>query len=97
MEPKESLPCSQEPHTRAVLSHFPPHRFLKSSFNIILAVPWLRRLVAGLSLLLSGFAPGSVYVGFVECEVAVEYNLRVLLFSPVRTIPPWLSILIYQF
>jgi hypothetical protein len=35
------------------------------------AVPWLRRLVAGLSLLRPGFDPGSVHVGFVGDKVAL--------------------------
>jgi hypothetical protein len=37
-----------------------------------LAVPWLRRLVAGLSLRRPGFDPGSVHVGFVVDKVAGE-------------------------
>jgi hypothetical protein len=36
-----------------------------------LAVPWLRRLVAGLSLRRPGFDPGSVDVGFVVDKVAL--------------------------
>jgi hypothetical protein len=35
------------------------------------AVPWLRRLVAGLSPRRSGFDPGSVHVGFVVDKVAL--------------------------
>jgi hypothetical protein len=34
-------------------------------------VPWLRRLVAGLSPWRPGFDPGSVHVGFVADEVAL--------------------------
>jgi hypothetical protein len=36
----------------------------------ISAVPWLRRLVAGLSPWKPGFDPGSVHVGFVVDKVA---------------------------
>jgi hypothetical protein len=36
-----------------------------------LAVPWLRRLVAGLSPWRPGFDPGSVHVGFVVDKVAL--------------------------
>jgi hypothetical protein len=40
---------------------------------------------------------GSVHVGFVVDKVALgQASLRVLRFSPVNIIPPWLSILIYQ-
>jgi hypothetical protein len=35
------------------------------------AVPWLRSLVAGLSPRKSGFAPGSIHVGFVVDKVAL--------------------------
>jgi hypothetical protein len=46
------------------------------------AVPWLRRLVAGLSLLRPGFASGPVNIGFVVDEVALrQVYLRVLRFS----------------
>jgi len=49
------------------------------------AVPWLRRLVAGLSPRRPGFAPGSVHVGFVVDKVALgQVFLRVLRFSPVN-------------
>jgi hypothetical protein len=34
-------------------------------------VPWLRRLVADLSLRRPGFNPGSVHVGFVVDKVAL--------------------------
>jgi hypothetical protein len=36
-----------------------------------MAVPWLRRLVAGLSPRRPGFDPGSVHVGFVVDKVAL--------------------------
>jgi hypothetical protein len=58
---------------------------------------WLRRLVAGLSPRRAGFTPLSVHVGFVLDIVALgQVFLRVLRFSPVNIIPPWLSILIYH-
>jgi hypothetical protein len=60
-------------------------------------VTWLRRLVAGLSLLRPGFAPGSVHVGFVVDKMAlVLVSLRVIRFFTVNIIPPLLSILIYH-
>jgi hypothetical protein len=36
-----------------------------------MAMPWLRRLVTGLPPRRSGFAPGSVHVGFVGDKVAM--------------------------
>jgi hypothetical protein len=61
------------------------------------AVPWLRRLVAGLSPRIPVFAPGSVNVGFVVVNVALgQVFLRVRSLSPVSIFPPWLSILIYH-
>jgi hypothetical protein len=54
-----------------------------------MAVPWLRRLVAGLSPRRSGFDPGSVHVEFVVDKVALgQVFPRVLRFSPVNFIPP---------
>jgi hypothetical protein len=56
------------------------------------AVPWLRWLVAGLSLRRPGLAPGSIHVGFVVGKVALgQVFLRVLRFSPVSIIPPALQ------
>jgi hypothetical protein len=53
-----------------------------------MAVPCLRRLVAGLSPRRPGFDPGSVLVGFVVDKVALgQVSLRVLRFSPVNFIP----------
>jgi hypothetical protein len=61
------------------------------------AVPWLRRLVAGLSPRRSEFASESIHVGFVVDEVSLrQVFLRDLRFSPVSIVPPWLSILIYN-
>jgi hypothetical protein len=57
------------------------------------AVPWLKRLVAGLSPRRPGFAPGSIHVGFMVDSVALgQVFLRVLRFSPVNIIPPLLHI-----
>jgi hypothetical protein len=51
------------------------------------AVPWLRRLAAGLSPRRPGFDPGSVHVGFIMDKVALGQVLpRVLRFSPVSFI-----------
>jgi hypothetical protein len=62
------------------------------------AVPSLRCVVDGLSLLRPGFTPGSVHVGFVVDKVALpQVFLRVTWSSPVSIIPPWLSILILLF
>jgi hypothetical protein len=59
------------------------------------AEPWLRSLAAGLSPRRSGFAPGSIHVGFVVDKVALgQVFPRVLHFSPVNIIPPSLSKLI---
>jgi hypothetical protein len=53
------------------------------------AVPWLRRLAAGLPPRRPGFDPGSVHVGFVVDEVALgQVFPRALRFSPVNFIPP---------
>jgi hypothetical protein len=61
--------------------------FIVSVFTV--AVPWLRRLVAGFSPRRSGFDPGSVHVEFVVDKVALgQVFLRVLRFSPVNFIPP---------
>jgi hypothetical protein len=53
------------------------------------AVPWLRRLVAGLPPRRPGFDPGLIHVGFVVDKVTLgQVFLRVLRFSPVNFIPP---------
>jgi hypothetical protein len=52
-------------------------------------VPWLRRLVAGLSPRRLGFDPGLVHVGFVVDKVALgQVFPRGRRFSPVNFIPP---------
>jgi hypothetical protein len=58
----------------------------------ILAVPWLRSLVAGLSPRRPGFAPGSIHMGFVVDKVALgQVFIRILRFFPVYIIPPSFS------
>jgi hypothetical protein len=47
--------------------------------GFLMAVPWLRRLVAGLPLRRPGFDPGSVHVRFVVDKVALgQVFLRVV-------------------
>jgi hypothetical protein len=56
------------------------------------AVPWLRRLVAGLSPPSPGFDTGSVHVGFVVDKVALGQVFPLILrFSPVSFNPPVLK------
>jgi hypothetical protein len=58
------------------------------------AVPWPRRLVAGLSTRKPGFGPGSVRVGFMLYKVAMgQFFPRVLGVSPVSFISPVLHYL----
>jgi hypothetical protein len=65
--------------------------------NISMAMLWLKWLVASLSLRRPRFAPMSVHVEFVVKKVALwQVHLRVLQFSPVNIIPPWLSIFMYH-
>jgi len=54
-------------------------------------VPWLRRLVAGLSFRRHGFSSKLVHVGFVTDKVALWRGflpVSLLQLSPVSTIPP---------
>jgi hypothetical protein len=54
-----------------------------------MAIPWLRRFVAGLSPRTTGFDAGSAQVGFVVDKVPLgQVFRRVLRFSPVNFIPP---------
>jgi hypothetical protein len=55
-------------------------------------VPWLRRLVAGLSLWRSGFDPGSVHVGFVVEKVALGQVFLRVVGSPLSISFHWCSI-----
>ena len=58
---------------------------------IINVVPWLRRLVAGLSLRRSGFCSWPIHMGFVVNKVALgQAFLRMSRFSPVSIIAPML-------
>ena len=60
----------------------------------MMAVPTLRRLVAGLSPRRPGFYPRSVHVGFVVYKVTLgQVFPRVLRFSPVNFFPPLLHYL----
>jgi hypothetical protein len=62
-------------------------RILAKDLQSFKAVPWLRRLVAGLSARRAGFDPGSVHVGFVVDKVALgQVFPRVLRFFPVSFI-----------
>jgi hypothetical protein len=78
--------------------HFGGHRISGVNTKVnVLAVQWLRQLVAGLLPLRPGFALASVHVGFVVDKVALgQVFLRVLRFPPVSIILPELSILIYH-
>jgi hypothetical protein len=62
---------------------------VQSGKCVVLAVPWLRRLVAGLSPRRPEFDPGSVRVGFVVDKVTLEqvFPLRSSVFL-VTYIPP---------
>jgi hypothetical protein len=67
---------------------FPFSPFLFPTNILFRAVPWLRRLVAGLPLRRPGLDPGSVHVGFVVDKAALgQVFPRVLRFSPVNIIP----------
>jgi hypothetical protein len=69
--------------------------FTNKFIKYILVEPWLRRLVADLSL--GGgaeFDPGSVHVGFVVDKVALGQDFPLVLrFYPVNFIPPVLHYL----
>jgi hypothetical protein len=59
-------------------------------------MPWLRQLVASLSLQGTGLVPESVDVGYVkQSGTGTGFSLSSLVL-PVSIIPPWLSILIYH-
>jgi hypothetical protein len=59
------------------------------------AMPWLKQLVAGLSLWSPGFVPGLIHVGFEADKVTLgRVFLQVLWSSPVNIIPSSFSILI---
>jgi hypothetical protein len=57
--------------------------------SLIMAMPWLRQLVASLSLQRNEFLPGLVHIGFVVDKVALgQIFLHIPQFSPVSNIPP---------
>jgi len=54
-------------------------------------MPWLRWLLASLSIQRPMFSPRPVYVGFVVDKVALALGfLQIFLFSPITTIAPML-------
>jgi hypothetical protein len=55
-------------------------------------MPWLKRLVAGLSLRRPGFASGSIHVGFVVDKVALGNFSPSTSVYPANIIPPLLHI-----
>jgi hypothetical protein len=64
--------------------------FYNRPFN---AMPWLKRLVVGLSPRRPGFASGSIHVTFMMGTVVLgQVFLLVLRFSPANIIPPLLHI-----
>jgi hypothetical protein len=72
---------------------------LNIDYNIS-GMPWLRRLVTGLSLRRSGYAPGSVHAEFVVDKMTAEQVfLRIIWLFPVNIILPnvvveWLTLLL---
>jgi hypothetical protein len=65
--------------------------YIHIHFTIRKAVPWLRRLAAGLSQRKTGFDPRPVHVRFVVNKVTLKEDfLPVLLFAPVSIILPML-------
>ena len=75
---------------RATLTHIATDsRSTDTTYCRQVAVPWLRRLVAGLPPRRPGFDPGSVHVEFVVDIVALGQAFpQILRFSPVNFIPP---------
>jgi hypothetical protein len=66
-----------------------PYDILKVNKALVKAVPWFRRLVAGLSPQRPGISPGSLHVGFVVDKLALgQVFPRELWFSSVNFIPP---------
>jgi hypothetical protein len=75
-----------------ILPHVTGEAYTKQSITILKTVPWLRLLVTSLLTRTPEFEPGSVHVKFVAGKVTLgQVSLRVLQFSPVNIIPPWLS------
>jgi hypothetical protein len=77
--------------TLQIVLLFPRFSFLPL-FPCLRAVPWLKRLVAGLSPRSPGFAPGSIHVGFVVGNVALgqvfpcQYNSTVVLHTHILSV-----------
>jgi hypothetical protein len=57
-----------------------------------LVVPWLRWIVASLSLWRHRFTPWLVFVGFMVDKVAMRQVFYEIFGFPVSIIPPWLFI-----
>jgi hypothetical protein len=71
------------------MPNFPLENSIYENILSVWAVPWLRRLVAGLPPRMPWFDPGSVHVGFVVDKAALgQVSPRVLRFPPVIFIPP---------
>jgi hypothetical protein len=69
-------------------------KFVPKLISGLWAVPWLRRLVAGLPPRRPGFDPRSVHVGFVVDKVALgQVPTRVVRFFPINFIVPVLHYL----
>jgi hypothetical protein len=85
----KSIRISQSPRWQIILQNCAKlSKNYSSTKTCVKAVPWLRRLVAGLPPRTPGFDPGSVHVGFVVDKVALgQVFPRVLRFSPVNIIP----------
>jgi hypothetical protein len=64
-------------------SHFQGSRITWGNSRLLLAVPWLRRLVAGLPPRRPGFDPASIHVGFVVDKVALGH-----VFLPSTSVSP---------
>jgi hypothetical protein len=72
------------------LRHYGVRRSWRIPYNrLIMAVPWLKRLIAGLSPWRLGFAPGSIHAGFVADKVALGQDfLLVFRAFSANIIPP---------
>jgi hypothetical protein len=101
--PQNSFPDSKWSFYRVTLRT--PKTKALSVNPLFRAVPWLRRLIAGLPTRKPGFDPGSVHVGFVVDKVALgQVFPRILRVSPVSFIPPvlhylekWKKLIIFLF
>jgi hypothetical protein len=81
--------CRTAPWYRVYLTKYNENIFFNiKKYNVCMAVPWLRRLVAGLSRRRPGFVRVNPE-GFVDKVALGQVFLRFLRFSPVNIIPPW--------